>query len=103
MKAKSILTTFLSILIGLYIAFYFTLFSGMNPVLDKILLVIIIAILIWLLILIFRESNKKIKLFQFFILILAIVIGLYKAKESIDFLYGENPRIYNQTDTDLEN
>jgi len=103
MKAKTILTTFLSILIGLYIAFNFTLFSGMNPFLDKIFLAIIIAMLIWNLVLIFRGQNKKVKLIQLSILVLAILIGLYKAKESFDSFTGENPRIYYETDTELEN
>ncbi|CAN0601299.1 unnamed protein product [Ectocarpus sp. 12 AP-2014] len=103
MKAKTIFTTFLSILIALYIAFYFTLFSGMNPFLDKICLAVFIAILIWNLVLIFRGKIKKMKLIQLSILILAIAIGFYKAKESIDSLTGENPRIYYQTDTELEN
>jgi len=103
MKANTILTTFLSILIGLYITFHFTLFSGMNPFLDKISLAIIIAILIWNLVLILREKNKKIKLIQLSILVLAIVFGLYKAKKSFDSFTGENPRIYHQTDTELEN
>ncbi|WP_321827082.1 hypothetical protein [Maribacter dokdonensis] len=103
MKGIIIVTTFQSILIGLYIAFHFTLFSGMNPILDKISLAIMIAIFIWNLALIFREKNKKIKLVQLSILILAIVFGLYKAKDSFDSLTDENSRIYYQSDTELEN
>ncbi|WP_291964955.1 hypothetical protein [Maribacter sp.] len=103
MKGKIIVTTFLSILIGLYIAFHFTLFSGMNPILDKISLAIMIAIFIWNLALIFRKKNKKIKLVHLSILVLAIVFGLYKAKDSFDSLTEENSRIYYQTDIELEN
>ncbi|MEP2687093.1 hypothetical protein [Maribacter dokdonensis] len=103
MKGIIIVTTFLSILIGLYIAFHFTLFSGMNPILDKISLAIIIAIFIWNLALIFREKNKKNKLVHLSILVLALVFGLYKAKDSFDSLTEENSRIYYQSDTELEN
>ncbi|MDF4222767.1 hypothetical protein PXC01_14280 [Maribacter sp. M208] len=103
MKGKTIVTTFLLILIGLLIAFHFTLFSGMNPILDKISLAIMIVIFIWNLALIFREKNTKNKLVHLSILFLAIVFGLSKAKESFDSLIEENPRIYYQTDTELEN
>ncbi|MEP3374635.1 MAG: hypothetical protein ABJL43_00140 [Maribacter dokdonensis] len=103
MKGKTIVTTFLSILIGLFIAFHFTLFSGMNPFLDKISLLIIIALFIWNLALIFRKKNKKIKLVQLSILVLAIVFGLDKAKDSFNSLTDENSRIYYQSDTELEN
>lgn len=103
MKSKIILTTLLSILVGLYIALHHNFISGTNPFLGKIFTAIMIGILIWNLILIFKDSDKKSKLIQLSILILAIVIGLYKAKTDLDSFTGENPRIYYQTDTALKN
>ncbi len=103
MKAKIILTTLLSILVGLYIVLHHNFISGMNPFLGKIFTAIMIGILIWNLILIFKEPHKKSKLIQLSILILVIVIGFYKAKTDLDSLSEENPRIYYQTDDELKN
>lgn len=62
-----------------------------------------IAISIWNLALLFRAKNKKNKLVHLSILVLVIVFGLYKAKDSFDSLTDENSRIYYQSDTELEN
>lgn len=92
-----------SIIIGLFIAFNFSFLSGTSPFLGKIFFVLILGILIWSLILIFRESNKKLKSIQLFILIVAIGIGFYKATKDFDSPTDENPRIYYNKDIKLEN
>lgn len=79
------------------------MFSGMSPVLEKILLAIVGGIFICVLILIYRESNKNLRLIQLIILLSTIGIGIYKAKTEFDSLSSENPRRYYQTDIELEN
>ena len=94
LKLKFILSIFLSILIGLYIAFHLTLFSGMNPFLDTILFVIVVMLLVWNLVLIFKEQDKPLKFIQLSIFVLVILIAFYSAKIELESLEKENPRMY---------
>ncbi len=102
MKSKFILSIFLSILIGLYIAFHLTLFSGMNPFLDTICLVFAISILIWNLVLIFKNSSKRISFVKLSVLILVLLLAFYKAKTELNSLVEEVPRIYNNRNSEEE-
>ena len=79
------------------------MFFGMSPFLEKIILAIVGGIFVCVLVLIYRESNKKLRLIQLIILLSTIGIGIYKAKTEFDSLTSENPRIYYQPDTELEN
>ena len=103
MKVRTITITMLSILIGFLIAIRHDFISGINPFLGTIFEGIIGGIFIWTLILIYRESNRKLKLIQLTVLISAIGIGIYKVKTEFDLRTKENTRIYYQTDTELEN
>ncbi len=77
MKSKTLKITLISIIIGLYLAFNFRYFSGMNPLIGIILKIFILTLLIFSMILILKEPNRKQKLIQCTILITCIGIGLF--------------------------
>lgn len=103
MNRRTIAIIIFSIIIGLFVAFNFSFLSGMSPFMAKIFFAIVLGILIWSLILIFRESNKKLRLIQLVILIVGIGIGFYQAKREFDSLTEDDPKIYYSTETELEN
>ncbi len=103
MNFRTTVVIIFSFIIGIFIAYNFSFFSGMSPFLGKIFFAIIGGMLIWTLILIFREKNKKLRLIQLIILLSTIGIGIYKAKTEFDSSSSENPRRYYQTDTELGN
>ena len=103
MNRRTIAIIIFSIIIGLFVAFNHSFLSGTSPFIAKIFFAIIICILIWSLILIFRESNRKLRLIQLAILIIVIGIGFYQAKKEFDSLPQDKSKIYFSTDTELEN
>ena len=79
MESKTIKVTLISIIIGLYFMFHLPYFSGMNPIIDLVIKIIILALFISSIILIFKESNRKLKSIQCIILIAGIGIGIFVA------------------------
>jgi len=94
MKSKTLKITLISIIFGLYIAFNFRYFSGVNPLFDIFLKLVILVIFISSVIYIFKEKNRKRKLIQFAILIICIGVGIFAADIIESHEIENSPRIY---------
>ncbi|WP_299249031.1 hypothetical protein [uncultured Aquimarina sp.] len=84
----------ISLIIGLYTGFQLRYFSGMNPIMDITIKIIILGLLCIAIILIFKESNRKLKLIQSGILIMSIVIGALGANFINNDRIENPPRTY---------
>ena len=101
MTLKIKFSTFLSIIICLGVVSHHDIISGMNPFLGYCFYTFLLAVLIWNLILINREPNKKNKLIQLSILVLAVLIGFLVLKLSIDIKTNEAQRRIYQTNSKI--